>query len=1567
MPGYLTHAMILIRTDQFLAELEEALEQYRRQLSGQGKCIPPLEARLLRLARAVRRSLQPPPQLQLPRADVEDAFDATRRGVGDGYSQHAFVGSIGPDLPEAGYIFALNQRWAANTMHGGGARRSYATSPGTDDFALALLDQIREPGTPPELRNALRAYSIGHLSHVAADVVLNPFIQHWTWEHGGDDPHLMQRHRFELELDARVARGFFRRRDLYHGPSWTRFYLDRGSAGDAVNALLEAYRAAFVAAHGGDRPEPSICGVSDGKCAPVLDEKFLADSYANIVEWAIDAGYDHGPEGLYVLGTGLVLGSYVLLYHWLVSDMDGFQTWGNKLFGWLEEENEAIAAGVRQKWEEKGFPANESAWYSAIGNSISASDLPFMGLSLVLAGGAPKFLSEVPVLRYLTHGMFGQGKLDSSLLKTVVSTLLIIKKLAFFGLKEGLPTEMKKAGWRWSKLGVDVASDLWKQLHLNRNDLENAAQGDPLGRAFWPVQRGLTLLFLGGAVTVYLTRSIQTNDDGTRVNGWRPADFFAGLVLPLVGIAVLCSGKVLDFVLREAAGLALPRPATPNIAPYLPEEAAGEGPVSWSAHGARRFGVRLFADTALQQAEDGGARFYPEETGLPYWAGDRRQRDEALRRERSVPSARSDYTLAELFEDATRLSALLAMASVNYQEAGPSTRERASRIFHDWNLDYRTVDEWQALLNAEPGPDTGLIPALGHLLEDVRAGRDAIDIDSYRRLLDAFAIFETGGAIEANFSRNGHGPDSVINRCARLDAPGAILLPNLDIDTPVSTPLPAVLPDRTALLDAMSDDVINADNDVDELTAVTVRRPDRPGPALDIVLRIDAADARRVRIFEVGPGTPDTWPRRFGAGSAGDLTEYTLPPGTDPLELRIEALTLAGDPRFAPPAGPAPLPPRPDSPGGQDVSVPLAATRAAGEVWLELVHVDGGAEVPDLRDVGRFTIAPWLMAPNTQPTERVYVVYFSGAAGNHPTVADLIAGVTASLGAARVAVATRAVSGGGVEFVPHRPLPPGDAAAAKALYLIDGDLYRDQWVQDQFESGYCSAPHARLPTVVHVPRARGLSKWVVAELPGRDLGLFNGVGPPPVPPASWHENSLNYGGNLEVSMPVGVDTPAQSAGSAGPAVSAHAPARLGKILLGEGDVFLFDVPLSHAADLDAASFTPALRSAFAAETVLVDPLSAVRVVTAGSEWLVDHFGGRLRHRVRRDGGRLKVSQLSEVDVAYRNFLVEQRIQPIVPLETSWLHVGHVDEYLSIIPATTGGKSFRLLMSSSALGVQLLEAALTLHSSDTSAHPLTNMFRGRRWAAPVPAAASGFNAEISVADTLVRAADFNRALQIARLSPIEARLAVTLDLAPDDFVHTPVLFDSLPPALAPRLGAILDIGGSPHQLATSAFTPGMVNLLVVDTHLMVPRPFGPRMRRSDIESILAAQGVSVGVSTLDGLAGHPHWARRGATAAAIGATYGLGGAAILAANAGKFTGAGAVRDNWARIHIPEDNVDLFEAYTVATLAPLGLTIHFTDDWDTYHRHLGEVHCGTNVLRRMPEEVSGFSGPYWWDVT
>jgi len=50
-------------------------------------------------------------------------------------------------------------------------------------------------------------------------------------------------------------------------------------------------------------------------------------------------------------------------------------------------------------------------------------------------------------------------------------------------------------------------------------------------------------------------------------------------------------------------------------------------------------------------------------------------------------------------------------------------------------------------------------------------------------------------------------------------------------------------------------------------------------------------------------------------------------------------------------------------------------------------------------------------------------------------------------------------------------------------------------------------------------------------------------------------------------------------------------------------------------------------------------------------------------------------------------------------------------------------------------------------------------------------------------------------------------------------------------------------------------------------------------------------------------------------------------------------------------------DLFEK---SITNQLGKTVRFVDNWDFYHRFLGEVHCGAIVKRALPS--ANFN---WWE--
>ncbi len=751
-----------------------------------------------------------------------------------------------------------------------------------------------------------------------------------------------------------------------------------------------------------------------------------------------------------------------------------------------------------------------------------------------------------------------------------------------------------------------------------------------------------------------------------------------------------------------------------------------------------------------------------------------------------------------------------------------------------------------------------------------------------------------------NFDRRAETEATSDETNQRLLRPGAILLANLDINHPIDGAR-----SRAEQLDAL-DNVVGGGDDSAEMATLKIERPNPANQqSARVVLHVHPDDARRVRLFRSGT----TSPVFLGTGKSAQSHETStaardfqleLPAAASPFSFHfeVEAVTLPGSPRApeprvaddpasppaptgAPAAPPsAPLPPAPppptfevfmpDAPATSVVVPPTTTTpifpnRLPGEVWFRLVYLDhAGNPLPvarDVRDVALFTIAPWLMLSNLHQAE---VLYIADLWFNADTIQDV----------------ERAMAGTGVTL---RKIPE---------VQVDGD----PWVQDEFEIGYCWAVHNWMHVTLHCKRDRsdnGLKKFVRRFLPADDMGLFDdltedGDGDPnlsgPLPHGGSDPDptdSVNYGGNLELSPPVNIDTPALPSGIGGPAVPAQPRSPFGKILIG------------------------------------------------------DH--------PRRP-----------IDVHFRRFLEAQMIQPVLPLNTSWLDVGHVDEFMCFVPSSTG-RGFRLVIASVHVATQLLEAMKALNDSDPVLHPLTKMHRGKSFVDDLPQTTPRTSDESeSVNDVLVIHQVINDIFVDGILSELEQRLKDGCDVRDDEVIHLPVYFN----------------GDSAILTTTSAFTPDVANLQVVNHHVLVPRPFGARMNLADAGSILRTVGglASATDTRLRPFLKHEFWVFRGEKVSDIAGFFADGGvteSAVRSANPGKFDGSGKVIAAMTRLLIPEDTVDLFEAFTQISLEDAGLTVHLVDDWYTYHRNEGEIHCGTNVKRRPPELDASSGFEFWWD--
>ncbi|MDN5939923.1 MAG: protein-arginine deiminase domain-containing protein, partial [Salinisphaera sp.] len=222
---------------------------------------------------------------------------------------------------------------------------------------------------------------------------------------------------------------------------------------------------------------------------------------------------------------------------------------------------------------------------------------------------------------------------------------------------------------------------------------------------------------------------------------------------------------------------------------------------------------------------------------------------------------------------------------------------------------------------------------------------------------------------------------------------------------------------------------------------------------------------------------------------------------------------------------------------------------------------------------------------------------------------------------------------------------------------------------------------------------------------------------------------------------------------------------------------------------------------------------------------------------------------------------------------------------------------------------------------------------------------------------------------------------------------PVLFD--------RIDSTADFRQHHARNRTSAFTPDMANMQVLNGHLMVPKPYGPRMCRDDAIAVVRAAMEMVGMprSVRDRvgprlvarrrMTREVYWVEKVAPAyletasGIIRASFGgmqdkddvIAGfkdsfpdadaaeleRRLIRPNNRHFTSSGQLRDDFTQLIINDGMVDLFELWTAAVAEETGSILHFIDTW-AYHLGDGQIHCGTNVVRR-PRRVGGINV---WDA-
>jgi protein-arginine deiminase len=199
--------------------------------------------------------------------------------------------------------------------------------------------------------------------------------------------------------------------------------------------------------------------------------------------------------------------------------------------------------------------------------------------------------------------------------------------------------------------------------------------------------------------------------------------------------------------------------------------------------------------------------------------------------------------------------------------------------------------------------------------------------------------------------------------------------------------------------------------------------------------------------------------------------------------------------------------------------------------------------------------------------------------------------------------------------------------------------------------------------------------------------------------------------------------------------------------------------------------------------------------------------------------------LEEMDDETKAFLKQQIVQKPIEIDTNFLAVGHVDEIITFVKASDR-KGFRLLLASP-------KRAYTILTANKAAHGSEKMMIGRSFPAG--------SAEVTIKDFLdvgvlgqsaASIKTFNDNAQ-ASIDGVRATFKAELGLSEPDIIDVPGLF--IPNADSPTFA--------------DALTAGMVNMLVVNGHCIVPKPFGPvvggkDLFEEDLKSSLSSLPVTV---------------------------------------------------------------------------------------------------------------------------
>jgi protein-arginine deiminase len=189
-------------------------------------------------------------------------------------------------------------------------------------------------------------------------------------------------------------------------------------------------------------------------------------------------------------------------------------------------------------------------------------------------------------------------------------------------------------------------------------------------------------------------------------------------------------------------------------------------------------------------------------------------------------------------------------------------------------------------------------------------------------------------------------------------------------------------------------------------------------------------------------------------------------------------------------------------------------------------------------------------------------------------------------------------------------------------------------------------------------------------------------------------------------------------------------------------------------------------------------------------------------------GRRNVDTMNDAQVS---FLDAQEIQgPALEISSEWLAVGHIDEFMQLVPDLTpdeGGHPYKIAIASPALARSILV-------------DLQQAGQGSL------AVLEGRDVETTIDDLLAdeNFAALNEAAQV-RIDEQQQAIIEAMGLTDDDFRAVPVMYEEVDSGLV------------------ASFNPGIQNLVTVGDRVFAPDPEGPTVDGSDVWQAATVQALA----------------------------------------------------------------------------------------------------------------------------